>query len=204
MDIITLSNYVVNQFSQQSPDGITPMKLQKLLYYIKVWTTVAEQELVSADFEHWRYGPVNKAVYDYYKEYGKGVIAPNHLDDIDIKEPETELVDFIVENYIKFDAFTLSSMTHMEEPWKKTPDNKVISNNLIKSYYSKQYFSKNFKPFNLSNKEFYPLNNHSFTLDMAEEDAEEITKYSSYQAYKDALREAENEFNAQWLDFVIN
>ena len=203
MDIITLSKYVISRFSQQSPDGITPMKLQKLLYYIKVWTTVAEQELISASFEHWDYGPVNREVYESYKQYGSHVIDPNQLDDIDIKELDKELVNFIVENYIKFDAFTLSSMTHMEDPWRKTPRNEIILNNEIKSYYSKQYFANNFQPFDLSNNNFYPLNNYSFTIDMAEEDAKEITRYSSYKAYRDALREAENEFNEEWLDLTL-
>lgn len=198
MDIITLSNYVVSQFSQQSPDGITHMKLQKLLYYIKVWTTVAEQELVSASFEHWDYGPVNREIYNSYKEYGRNVIDPTQLDPVHIDEPERCLVDFIVENYIKFDVFTLSAMTHMEEPWKKTPRNNSISSNLIKSYYCGQYFANNFRPFDLSNNEFYPLNNYSFTVDMTEKDAEEITKYSSYEAYKHALNEAEDRFNEEW------
>jgi uncharacterized phage-associated protein len=204
MDILKLSNYVVRQFSQQSPDGITPMKLQKLLYYIKVWTLVAEQELVSAGFEHWDFGPVNREVYDTYKQYGKSIIDSNQSDNVYINEPERKLVDFIVENYIKFDAFALSTMTHMEEPWQKTQRNNIIPNDLIKSYYRKQYFANNFQPFDLANNNFYPLNIHSFTIDMAEEDAREITKYSSYEDYKRDLSTAEANFNEEWLSFAIN
>lgn len=204
MDILALSNYVVRQFSQQSPDGITPMKLQKLLYYIKVWTLVAEQELVPAGFEHWDFGPVNREVYDSYKQYGKGIIDSNQLDNININEPERKLVNFIVENYIKFDAFTLSAMTHMEKPWRETQRNDIIPNDLIKSYYREQYFAKNFQPFDLNNNNFYPLNNHSFTIDMSEEDAREITKYSSYEDYKHDLSAAEENFNEEWLSLAMN
>ncbi len=204
MDILALSNYVVRQFSQQSPDGITPMKLQKLLYYIKVWTLVAEQEIVSASFEHWNFGPVNREVYDSYKQYGKGIIDSNQLNNIYINESEKKIVDFIVENYIKFDAFTLSAMTHMEEPWRETQRNDIIPNDLIKSYYREQYFANNFQPFDLANNNFYPLNNHSFTIDMSEEDAREITKYSSYEDYKHDLSVAEKSFDEKWLSFAMN
>jgi uncharacterized phage-associated protein len=202
MDILALSNYVVRQFSQQSPDGITPMKLQKLLYYIKVWTLVAGKDVMSANFEHWDYGPVNKEVYEFYKQHGKGRINPA-LSDNFINESDKTLVNFIVENYLAFDAFTLSIMTHTEEPWKKTERNSIISDELIKSYYLKQHFAKNFQPFDLPNNNFYPLDNHSFTIDMTERDAMEITKYPSYKDYKDSLSEAKNGFEKEWSSLVL-
>jgi uncharacterized phage-associated protein len=204
MNIISLSNYVIRQFSQQSPGGITPMKLQKLLYYIKVWTSIAEQALVPENFEHWNYGPVNKEIYDLYKQYGSSAISPELLDEFKINYPEKELVDFILENYIEFDAFTLSAMTHTEDPWKETEKNNIISNELIKSYYSEQYFAKNFQPFDLSSNPFYPLDSYSFVIDMTEKDAEEITKYPSYENYKLALHDAEQEFNEKWLSLNLS
>lgn len=204
MDILALSHYVVRRFSQQSPDGITPMKLQKLLYYIKVWTTVAEQELISANFNHWDYGPVNKEVYDFYKGHGRSVIDPNQSEVVSINESDKPLIDFILENYIAFDAFTLSAMTHTEEPWKKTERNGLIRDEAIKFYYGGQYFAKNFQPFDLSNNIFYPLDNHSFTMDMTEKEARKITKYPTYEAYKLALSDAENSFDAEWLNLVLS
>ncbi|MGB7415200.1 MAG: type II toxin-antitoxin system antitoxin SocA domain-containing protein [Thermosynechococcaceae cyanobacterium] len=204
MDILALSNYIIRQFSQQSPDGITPMKLQKLLYYIKVWTTVAGQKLVPENFEHWDYGPVNREVYEFYKEYGKSVIDPNQSENVYINETEKTLVDFIVENYVEFDAFTLSAMTHSEKPWRNTERNDLISDELIKSYYGEQYFAKNFQPFDLSSNSFYPLDNHSFTIDMTEKDAREITKYSSYEDYKLASSDAEKDFDAEWSSLIVS
>lgn len=202
MDVVALSEYIVRQFSHQSPGGITPMKLQKLLYYIKVWTLVAGQQFVHANFEHWDYGPVNRQVYNHYKSYGSNAISPSELDEPNISGVEKELVDFILENYISFDAFTLSAMTHIEEPWKKTQSNEPISDELIISYYRQQRFAKNFQPFDLSNNPFYPIENYSFIIDMAEKDAQEITEYPSYENYKNALREAEQDFNEQWSNLA--
>ena len=202
MDVIALSEYIVRQFSHQSPDGITPMKLQKLLYYIKVWTLVAGYQFVQGNFEHWDYGPVNRQVYNHYKNYGNSAISLSKLDELNISGVEKELVDFILENYISFDAFTLSAMTHTEEPWKKTQSNEPISDELIISYYGQQRFAKNFQPFDLSNNLFYPIENYSFVIDMTEKDAQEITEYPSYENYKNALHDAEQDFNEQWSNLA--
>lgn len=203
MNIIDLSRYVVNQFSAQSPAGITPMKLQKILYYIKAWTLVAKKQLVQADFLHWIYGPVNKQVYDYYKKYGGNVISPDEREELKINEVEKNLIDFIVENYITFDAFTLSAMTHTEDPWKKTQNNDVISDELILIYYAEQSFARNFKPFALSRNSFYPLENYSFVSDMTAKDAQEITEYPSYDSYKNTLYKAEQEFEQRWSNLSL-
>jgi uncharacterized phage-associated protein len=196
MDILELSKYIVNKFSQQSPNGITPMKLQKLLFYVKAWSSVAGNKLVIEDFEHWDYGPVNREVYDYYKQYGSGSVEVEESSNLDLKQSEQELVDFIIENYISFDAFALSAMTHKEDPWKQTSQNKVISDELINSYYSQQRFAKNFNSgLDLSDKPFYPLQNYSFEIDMSEEDAKAIAEYSSYKDYKEMLNEVEQDFS---------
>lgn len=197
MNISTLSKYIVHQFSKQSPDGITPMKLQKLLFYVKAWTLVAGYQLILEDFEHWDYGPVNRDIYNTYKGYGRQKIEIDQPERLNVASTEKDLIDFIIENYIKFDAFTLSAMTHTEEPWKQTSTNKVISHELIKSYYSKQRFAKNFhNALDLDNNPFYPLEDYSFEMDMSTEDAEEISQYPSYKDYKKMLEQAESDFKA--------
>ncbi len=203
MDILTLSQYVINQFSQQSPDGITPLKLQKLLYYIKVWTLVAREPFVNAEFEHWDYGPVNREIYNYYKKYGNQPIFPMEVAQVEIRENQKEIIDFIVENYMSLDAFKLSEMTHTEKPWKNTKQYEIIYDQLIYSYYIKQQFAKNFQPFDLSNNPFYPLDSYSFILDIHEKDAQEIIQYSNYKHYKNAISQAERDFNKQWSKFVL-
>jgi uncharacterized phage-associated protein len=205
MDILELSKYIVNKFSQQSSNGITPMKLQKLLFYVKAWSLVAGNKLVIEDFEHWDYGPVNREVYDYYKQYGAKSVEVQESSNLDLKQSEQELIDFIIENYISFDAFALSAMTHIEDPWKQTNRDEIISDESISSYYSEQRFAKNFESdLDLYNKPFYPLQNYSFEIDMSKEDAEEVAKYSSYEKYKTTLKQAERDFNQQWSNLVLN
>ena len=39
MNPVHLAQYLVNRFGN-IPGGVTPMKLQKLLYYVKAWSLV--------------------------------------------------------------------------------------------------------------------------------------------------------------------
>lgn len=112
MSIFSLADYIINKY----PGKITPMKLQKLLYYIKVWGIVAGYKIISEPFYAWKYGPVNKDIYHAYKKYGS-----KPIDDFDpfskVSIENQEFVDFILDSYAPYNAIELSKTTHIEEPW---------------------------------------------------------------------------------------
>lgn len=186
---------------------ITPMKLQKLAFYAKAWTLVAGDSFIDAEFEKWDYGPVNQNIYHHYKNHGaSGILAPKSHGAIE--ESQGKLLQFILDNYIDYSAFTLSSMTHNEAPWEETPKDKIISDALILSYYSKQPFAKNFS----SNTDgvFHVLQSnawHSFTLDMEEEEAKTFATYSSFEEFHKLGDDANLEFKKLLSDLdgmIIN
>jgi len=180
------------------PDkGITPMKLQKLAYYTKVWTLVAGKHVVMADFKKWNFGPVNKEIYYQYKSFGGGVIPAEIVKKPDINEEQENFFKFILDNYVKFSAFALSAITHNEDPLVITPHNAIISDKLIVDYYSKQPFAKNFINTDPKKGPFHLLQNdawHAFTLDMDPEEAIAFESYPSYDEFLKQSKEAENEF----------
>ena len=191
MLILQQAQYLINEFGK--PDwggGITPLKLQKLLYYIKSWSLVADQPLIEEPFEKWAYGPVNPLVYDYFKSFGSQPLQPGATS-YQPSASEKELLDFIATCYAQYNALTLSAMTHREDPWQKTKKDQVISESLIKSYYNTLPFANNF-PFDPDNA-FYPILSDaraSFTLDMSKEEADELTVYPSYRDYLEHLEKA--------------
>lgn len=173
MNDILLAKYVILNFKDLSPDGLTHLKLQKLLYYLNVWDIVNGLNFIKMEFYKWDFGPVNKIVYNEFKGYKKNQleIPKEHLD-FTYTETQKNFIEFIIKNYIIFDAYTLSALTHSEEPWQQTPTNKKIEDKLIKEYYGKKEFAKNF-PLGAKGK-FYPLQTeffYSFILDM------DINKY---------------------------
>ncbi len=80
--------------------GITPMKLQKLAYYTKVWTLVSGNAVVGADFQKWEFGPVNLDIYYAYKEFGAGVISSTSAVKPEMEKTQDVLCAFILDNYI--------------------------------------------------------------------------------------------------------
>lgn len=201
MKTLHLAQYIVNECQQYGQ--ITPLKLQKLLYYIKAWGEVAGKKLLKAPFKKWDYGPVNPEVYHAYKEYGRKPIPFMKVP----KNPtgkEKKLIDFISTCYAQFNAVTLSAMTHEEKPWQETPKDKVISVRLMKEFYRKQPFAGNF-PFDPDRGPFYPVDSdssHAFTMDMSEEEAEQVKTYSSYRSYLEHIQKASGEYK-EWRNHLL-
>ncbi len=102
---------------------VTPMKLQKLLYYVCVkyvqdtgTTPIAEPFLV------WKYGPVAPSVYAEFKSYGSKPIKSYALDakkqsnmvDEDANPILRGCLDYIWGRYKDLSGIELSKMTHQK------------------------------------------------------------------------------------------
>ncbi|MEI7811693.1 MAG: type II toxin-antitoxin system antitoxin SocA domain-containing protein [Ignavibacteria bacterium] len=190
MKPLELAYYIINNYSNFKLDkgGITPLKLQKLLYYIKAWGTVANVEFNDLQFYAWKSGPVNSGIYEMFKKYGKAPVQPGQFR-VSVDKRKKTFIDFIIKNYIIFDAFTLSSMTHNEDPWIKTAPGEIIAEQLMTEYYSRQKFAKNFPLGNTA--KFYPIkSNMDFSFEMDIESPEEIPEltYSSLDEFLNAIR----------------
>jgi uncharacterized phage-associated protein len=191
MDIDALPQYIL---WQNSTVKITPLKLQKLLYYVKAWGLVAGMDLFEGEFYKWPYGPVNPEVYHTCKQYGRSPIPPPITQPALPAPVERELIDFIIEAYLPFSPTTLSAMTHKEAPWRETPDNAVISHAAMRRFYARQPFAKNLASFDFVHKPYYPVQGdswHAFVLDMSAEDAHRHTQFASYAQYREYFKQAQ-------------
>lgn len=66
----TLSNNILIRAKKENVD-VSPMKLQKLLYYVCVKYAQKTGNLpISEQFEVWKYGPVLSSVYAEFKPFG--------------------------------------------------------------------------------------------------------------------------------------
>jgi uncharacterized phage-associated protein len=102
---------------RDSGSTITPLKLQKLLYYAQGWyLAINDRELFKEDFEAWAHGPANPAIYDKYKKYGRDSIDyPNENSKI-----ANGVLDFLYtiwSTYGIYDGKYLENLTHSETPW---------------------------------------------------------------------------------------
>ncbi|MFX0560648.1 type II TA system antitoxin MqsA family protein [Tepidibacillus infernus] len=139
-------DYVVKYLLTNSVD-ITPLALQKLLYYsqgfYKAFTGVY---LFHNNCEAWVHGPVFRSIYYKYKDHGYNPIEEEDYEygEIKLTTVEKELLDSIVRNFGCYSGKVLEKMTHAEEPWRVTRtdlnDNegsdRIIDKELIAKYFN--------------------------------------------------------------------
>lgn len=186
--LLYTAQYVVNTAHELG--AVTPMKLQKLLYYAQTWGLMEEQDLVGGSFEKWPYGPVNRAVYQGFKAFGASDIAhqsvPMKYAPVGRRK---ELLDFIVFSYAPFSPISLSKMTHDEAPWREAEMGAVITEDAMRAFVKTHPFRVNF-PFDPQKPYVAVPSNASaaFALDMSRREAEQSLRHASYESYLAQLR----------------
>lgn len=104
--------------SEEEPDHLSNLRLQKLLYYAQAWSLAnRDQPLFRDEIEAWTHGPVVRKVYAQFADCQGGLISgpvgPFHL-----SEGDREFVRSVWEAYREFSATALRNMTHAEDPWR--------------------------------------------------------------------------------------
>ena len=113
-------------WAEETEDAeITPLKLQKLLYYAKgiFMQSSGGVPLFTDRMEAWAHGPVVVDMYHELKEYTKNPIDPEQFvteefDWDDYREVEESLIE-TWDKYGPYSAWALRNKTHTESPWKK-------------------------------------------------------------------------------------
>lgn len=113
---------------------ITPMKLQKLLFYANAWhLAIKGTPLFEEDFEAWEWGPVQRDIYFSTRDHGRlPIVKPvqrltlhgsNPLDarfeTPSVTDPETRaFIKQVWDSHKDLTAVQLSNSTHAAgEPW---------------------------------------------------------------------------------------
>lgn len=127
-------------------EDITPLALQKLLYYVQgFYYAFINRFLFEEDCEAWVHGPVYRNVYNKYREYCFDPIKCNDLtNDIILSASEKTIIDSVIKNLSGYSGKTLEAFTHLETPWLVTRGDLPVSLNtdreidrkLISSYFT--------------------------------------------------------------------
>ncbi len=139
--IIDAARYLIFLSYKNECYSLTPLKLQKVLYFAQGWSYVWDNKpLFNEKFLAWQYGPVNKDVYDTFKNY-KGSELPEDEGSVPYgaKQEELDTLEAVWRRYGPESAANLVDITHSEDPWLEAyhRDKKYISNKTIGEYYQK-------------------------------------------------------------------
>lgn len=147
--VVDISDYLIFSTKVEGRFNLSVLKHQKLLYYIQAWyLAFYGKKLFNEDFEAWVHGPVNKEIYNLYRD-SKYIFSELELSDINndnyknLPEEVKLHIDTILDAYAKFTAAELERMTHEETPWLQAREglneyergNVVIDNSVIENYY---------------------------------------------------------------------
>lgn len=118
---VNLSNNILLR-GQQDGFSITPMKLQKLLYYVCCdYVKETGQMPIDEQFEVWQYGPVLPSVYWEFKSFGPNPIKAFAKDasgrarkvSEDDNPTLARILDIVWAKYKRMSGIALSKQTHM-------------------------------------------------------------------------------------------
>lgn len=135
---------LVLQLCQERGVGVSQLKLQKLMYYIQGYHLSATgRALFEEDIYAWRHGPVERCIYNTYREYGGGVIPVfNQVDIASFTEVSLDIVNYVLDTLGNIGAWRLVDKTHSEKPWRNhvdestlVADNQIISHEELKDYF---------------------------------------------------------------------
>lgn len=118
LSIFDIANFFLKIVERDAGSTITPLKLQKILYYAQGWhLALFDTELFGNDFEAWAHGPANVDIYTKYKTYGFSAIEAPKGDLPIIPEKLTDFLYSIWNTYGIYDGKYLEKLTHSETPW---------------------------------------------------------------------------------------
>lgn len=154
---VAIANCFIDLAKKSGDKGLTPMKLQKLVYFAHGWhLALTGNPLIKEEIQAWKFGPVVQSLYHEFKEYGNNPIS-NYASDFRLDDksicvvtptiPEDSqafgLLKRIWEVYGKYGGVQLSNATHLPntpwyEVWEKEGKNKQcvgIPDDIIKKHF---------------------------------------------------------------------
>ena len=153
-DVLDICRYIIN-YSYKNLDGISNLKLQKMLYFVQIQFLREYNKLCFPDdIEAWSFGPVIPKAYKEYSVYGALPIqyintyieyTPNILWDAErktfneniIKKKHRKTIDLILNIFSEYSNAYLTDLTMNQEPYTEAYNgNKIITIGSIRKYFN--------------------------------------------------------------------
>jgi uncharacterized phage-associated protein len=126
------------QIDEGLSEGITNLKLQKILYFAQAaHVALYDKKIFKDKVVAWKFGPIVEQVYYEYKIH-KNNPLPTPTDVLNISDEDREFLDGIWGLFEKYSASELVSITHSHAPWKDAYEkgqNTEIPVEQLRNYY---------------------------------------------------------------------
>jgi uncharacterized phage-associated protein len=124
--INAISDYIINACKVEGKLNLSVLKHQKLLYYVQAWyLAFTGKKAFDGEFEAWVHGPVNREIYNVYKDshYIYDELRLQDIKDTSFHEKlDIDIVNHInsvLEVYASLSGSEIEELTHREKPWQE-------------------------------------------------------------------------------------
>jgi uncharacterized phage-associated protein len=143
-----ISDWILGKFDTNAGDTVSPLKLQKLLYYCQAWHyTVFDKPLFKDVIEPWAHGPTVPSQFKRFEHlqlFDSILSTPIKIERVSLEKEVEDLLNEVLDVYAEHTASYLEQLVCNELPWKETRGdldecascNKAISLDLMKRCYS--------------------------------------------------------------------
>ncbi len=156
VDARAVANFILDR-AENCGTPISALVLLKVLFFCHAWHLAKHgTPLIGQPFEAWKYGPVNRVVYEQVKVFGRRPITQKlmsfdaHMGGFvptpyNFDENTYIMLQNIFDYYTRFDPFTLSDLTHEKgSPWdiiwqraeRNAVPGMIIPDDLIKEWFT--------------------------------------------------------------------
>lgn len=139
--VFEVAKFFVDLAQKQEGDLMTPLRLQKLLYFAQAWHLARHgTPLFDAPIEAWQYGPVVPDVYRKYNHFGReGIEEDSRVAPDAFTSNEFALLLDVAREYAPYSTSALVDLTHKAgAPWACARKSCAIQPEDIKSYFVAQ------------------------------------------------------------------
>ena len=145
--MLSVISYVFEKLEE-----VTPLTLQKLLYFIQGTSFALNKKPMFTEFaQAWVHGPVYPEVYDIFRDFKYNPIEDARFAIFEgtaakLTNEERYVIDLVVDTFGNYSGKVLERITHKEMPWQEArkgygdniPSNEFISMENIEKYYTKK------------------------------------------------------------------
>ena len=143
-DSRVIANWFIRRARGDHGRALTPMQLQKLVYFAHGWAMALHRDpLIRDEVQAWEFGPVIPSLYRALAQWGADPVTDEieAAPDQELMPYEEEVLEEVYTAYAGYPAATLSALTHRRgTPWEKTFEpgsrGRVIENDLIAEHFS--------------------------------------------------------------------
>ncbi len=130
-------------------EEVTPLMLQKLLYFIQgIYSALYGKPVFVEDCRAWMHGPVYPEVYELFRDFKYNPIDDARFALLEgtedaLTDDEKRVIDLVVNTFGMYGGKVLEKITHNETPWMEArrgygdsiPSSELLSKERIMKYY---------------------------------------------------------------------